>query len=131
MKIILDIPDIKLDEFTAREIFDKTGVIPEKFKDYWTNSYEEKDGWIKLSIEGVVDGYIEEEIFKMSYEDLISKLLKSVNHFEYEGGYGAKMILTTDDDPDYSYRKEGNLKDLLTEMITKSIKGEYSYGYCE
>ncbi len=131
MKIVLDIPDIKLDEFTAREIFDKTGIIGEDFKNYWTRSYEETDGLIKLSIEGIVDGEVVEKVFEMSYEDLILKLLESVNHFEYEGGYGSKMTLTTDKEPDYSYVRAGNLKELLTEIITESIKGEYSYGYCE
>ena len=61
---------------------------------------------------------------------MITELLKSIKHFEYDGGYGTNMRFSTGD-PEHDERIDGNLNDFLKELVSSSLNGEFSYGYVE
>jgi len=130
MKICIEIPDIKFNEFDAFEIFKNIGLVPDEFKDAWTTDYSIDNGFVNLTLETVVDGEVISKILEISYDDMITELLKSIKHFEYDGRYGANMRFSTGD-PEHDERIEGNLNDFLKELVSSSLKSGFSYGYIE
>ncbi len=133
MKITIEIPDIKLMEYDLEELLKKSGVITEEYKDWWTNGMKFEDNKYTLKLEGVVEGELTEKLFTATTEEVCKYLLESINHFEYEGRYGTKMELTSENEPSFTfYRNEGNLKTFLEDVIKESFSASgYSYGYCE
>ena len=132
MKITIDIPDVKFDEFNARELLEKNGTIPSEYKDFWNEKLIEENGIYILSIGGVVDGDMIYKEYKHSVEDMNNMFFESINHFEYTGSYGSKIELTSDETPSfYDYQREGSLKTYLEEVVKGAITNGYSYGYCE
>jgi len=132
MKITIEIPDIKYTEFMVAELLEKSNMIPEEYKDYWTEKLIFENEVYILAIQTVIDGEVITKEFTFTEEELNDLFLKSINYFEYNGSYGSKFELTSDKEPEFhSFQKEGTLESYLKEVIKKAVTTGYSYGYCE
>ena len=111
MKITIELPDVEYDMFVVRDILEKNNLIPDEYKDGWTNKLHSFDDHYILDISRIEDG----EIFNMDIpvftNELNDMFLNSINYFEYDGRYGAMFELTSDEKPSFSsYYKDGTLK---------------------
>jgi len=132
MKITIEIPDIKYTEFMVAELLEKSNMIPSEYKDYWTEKLIFENEIYILAIQAVIDGEVKTKEFKFTEEELNDLFLKSINYFEYNGSYGSKFELTSDEEPGFhSFQKEGTLESYLKEVIKEAVTTGYSYGYCE
>lgn len=132
MKITIDIPDVKFDEFNARDLLERIKVIPTEYKNHWTENLIEINGEYTLTIAGIEDGEIVYHEYSKSVDEMNNLFLDSISHFEYDGSYGTQMEITSDETPSFSdYRREGSLKDFLEEVVSSSIKNSFEYGYVE
>jgi len=132
MKITIEIPDVKYDEFLVQELLEKNDIIPNEVKTGWSDKLSIDGDIYTLKMGYIVDGEVVYKDFSVSLDELNDMFLSSINYFEYDGDYGSKFELTSDESPSfYNYYKEGNLKTFLEKVVKESVTGGYDYGYCE